>query len=80
MLSPAAAPSQPPATRGSKGTAATVSKYRGTSGDGLEKAEAATARAQDLLGDSLDGALDAAATNVTVSAFYLDANLVSWSQ
>ena len=32
------------------------------------------------MGDSLDGWSDAVPTNVTVSAFYLDVNLVSWSQ
>ena len=32
------------------------------------------------MGDTLDGLSDAVPTNVTVSAFYLDVNLVSWSQ
>ena len=32
------------------------------------------------MGDTLDGLSDAHPTNVTVSAFYMDVNLVSWSQ
>ena len=32
------------------------------------------------MGDTLDGLSDAAPTNATVAAFYLDVNLVSWSQ
>src|ERR1700694_740103 len=32
------------------------------------------------MGDNLDGEIDAIPTNVTVSAFYMDVNLVSYSQ
>ena len=32
------------------------------------------------MGDTLDGERDAVPTNVTVSAFYMDTNLVSYSQ
>jgi formylglycine-generating enzyme required for sulfatase activity len=37
-------------------------------------------RGWDWLGDTLDGQSDAIPTNVTVSAFYMDTNLVSYSQ